>query len=424
MKKFSASLFLPVMLLASCNPTGITVQGVTDDEIVIGNTAAVTGAYATVGLPFNDAMKIVFDSVNQSGGIDGRKIKFVTYDDGFDAAKGVEYTTKLVEEDQVFALVGHFGTPTVSATIDYLEEMGVPMVYAATGINQLYYEKDEGGNILAVQPIYKTDGRIMAARAVKTAVYNGAALGANDKVGVVYSNDDAGQSILEGVKQQLELLGYSGDKVVIEQIDALQTTNYATTVTKMKTAGVKTMIVASNQVPFGGFVKEMATQSLNVPTFTSYTNADVTVIDETTYSAERPIFANAWLDIVDANGVGGFTDSYWEFANAMIAAGKTDLAANSFAMAGWISAHVFIEGLNRVAKGEEELTFASYISAMESAPINIPMGGTVDFTDGKRWGIDSMSLSQYVYIPATDDTPAVETFIKVDGIKTIDEIVG
>lgn len=426
MKKFSALLLMPLVLLASCSTGETEVQGVTDDEIVIGNTAAVTGAFAGVGVPFNEAMKVVFNDVNANGGIDGRKIKFVTYDDGFTADKGVEYTTKLVEEDKVFAMVGHFGTPTVGATIDYLREMGVPMVYAATGINQLYFEEDKGGNILAVQPIYKTDGRIMAARAVKTKVYGASkdqALGADDKIGVVYTNADDGQSIKVGIEQQLKLLGYDGNKVLYEQIDSASTANYATTVTKLKNAGVKTVIVASNQTPFGGFVKEMATQSLNVPTFTSYVNADVTVIDENFVSADRPIYANAWIDIVDPNGQNGFSDEYWEFANDMTEGGQGVYAANSFAMAGYIAAKVFVEGLERVAEAKKPLTFKNYIEEMEESPISIPMGGTVDFGNGKRWGIDSMSLTQYTYIPASGETPAVETFVKVKDIETIDEIV-
>jgi ABC-type branched-subunit amino acid transport system substrate-binding protein len=119
--------------------TEMVAQGVTDTTILVGNTAAVTGAFAAVGVPFNDAIKAVFESINEAGGIGGRTIEFISYDDEFNAANGVTFTETLVEQDEVFALVGHFGTPTVGATLDYIQTQGVPMVYAATGINGLYF---------------------------------------------------------------------------------------------------------------------------------------------------------------------------------------------------------------------------------------------------------------------------------------------
>ena len=105
----------------------------------------------------------------------GRKIKLITYDDKFSADTGLLLTEKLIYEDKVFALVGHFGTPTVGATIDLMNETGIPMVYAATGINDLYTAEarkgGDGWSIMPVQPIYQTDGRIMAARLLKEKVH-------------------------------------------------------------------------------------------------------------------------------------------------------------------------------------------------------------------------------------------------------------
>ena len=180
----------------------LVAQGVTDTTITVGNTAATTGAFAGVGVPFNDAIKAVFEAVNEAGGIDGRTINFITYNDEFDATKGVTFTETLVEQDEVFALVGHFGTPTVGATIDYIQTQGVPMVYAATGINALYFQESVGNPVMAVQPIYLTDGRIMAARALTENIYgNGTeAFPTNGKIGVLYTNDDVGNSIKAGVE--------------------------------------------------------------------------------------------------------------------------------------------------------------------------------------------------------------------------------
>lgn len=99
-----------------------------------------------------------------------RAIVLKHYDDGFDGAQGMTYTKQLVETDKVFAIVGHFGTNTVGATLDYLKEKGVPMVYAATGIDDLYQEGAKGNDavIYSVQPIYSAEGRVLLARLLPT----------------------------------------------------------------------------------------------------------------------------------------------------------------------------------------------------------------------------------------------------------------
>lgn len=118
--------------------------------------------------PFNAGIEAYFKMINDDGGVDGRKITFLHKDDEFDPIKGKSYLQEMVQDEKVFAIVGHFGTPVVAATIDDLKGYGIPSVYFATGIGQLYAENaktnEEGYNIFPVQPIYTTEGRIMAAR--------------------------------------------------------------------------------------------------------------------------------------------------------------------------------------------------------------------------------------------------------------------
>ncbi len=371
------------------------VQGVTDTEIIIGNTAAVSGNFAFVGVPFNAAINAVIKQVNEAGGIGGRKIVFKTYDDEFTAAKGITLTEKLVEEDKIFALVGHFGTPTVGATVDYIQEYGIPMVYAATGINALYFEKALGNPVMAVQPIYKTDGRIMAARAFHEALFGenqDQKLAADAKIGVLYTNDDAGNSILEGIKAQAEKDGRGANLI----IEAVAEGTYSTAVQKLKDAGVAVIIASMNQAPFKETMVALNDAGLEAPVFTSYVNADPTAIDPSKYSVKRPVYANAWVDVLSDKGKADAQGFVAAIANADLKdEEKQNYYTNSFATAGYIAATVFVEGLKRVDAAGEELNWDNYIKAMEQGPISIPMGGTVDFSEGKRWGIDTMSLLKY-----------------------------
>lgn len=395
-------------------------QGVTDTTIKIGNTAAVSGALAAVGVPFNDAIKAYVKMVNEAGGIDGKMIEFISYDDGFDGAVGAALTEKLAEEDKVFALVGHFGTPTVSATLDYIQDYGIPMVYAATGINALYFEESPANPVMAVQPIYLTDGRIIAARVFHEDLFGGSKLPSDAKVGVLYTNDDAGSSLLAGVEAQASAEGKDGNLV----IEAVSEGTYSTAVQKLKDAGVQAVILAMNQVPFKESLVAMDDAQLEVPVFTSYVNADVTAVDQTKFTENRPIFTNAWVDV--------FSDKGQEGVNAYVECiSQADLDpdvitayyTNSFATAGYIAAVVFVEGLKRVEANGDVLNWDNYIKAMEQGPIDIPMGGTVDYSEGRRWGIDSMSLLQYTLTPV-DGGEATEAFVKIREIEVLNDITG
>jgi len=394
----------------------ITVQGVTDTTITVGNAAATSGYFAAVGVPFNAGIEAYFYKINQAGGVAGRTLNFVHYDDGyFDANVGLNYTKQLVEEDHIFALVGHFGTPTVGATLGYIQEVGVPMVYAATGINALYFQESLGNPIMAVQPIYKTDGRMMTARVLNEALFganNDTKLGATAKVGVLYTPDDVGNSIKAGIEVQAITEGRESS-FIYKSFTAADTAALNNAVLDLVTAGVSAVIVASNQLPFKAAVGALNSNGVEVPVFTSYVNADATSVDPlVAYGFD--MYANAWLDIIDATTVSGFSADYDTFAADMVAADFAAYAGNAYAMAGYIAAAVFVEGLQRV--GTDTLSWESYIKAMESSPIDIPMGGVVDYSGGKRWGIASMSLLQ---LDLTSGSPA---WAKVRDIETIGDI--
>jgi branched-chain amino acid transport system substrate-binding protein len=395
----------------------VTVQGITDTTIKVGNTAVLAGPLSFVGLPFSYGMRAAFEEVNEAGGIGGREIQYVNRDDEFNGTIGMTNTRQLINEDKVFALVGHFGTPTVSSTLGIIREAGIPMVYAATGVNVLYSERAPLDPVMPVQPIYLTDGRIMTARAINEEVYGAAgnqALPANAKIGVLYTLTDDGVSIKDGIEIEAKTLGLNAN-FIYSSFAAAETAALSTAIENFRSQGVAAVIVASNQAPFKAAIGVMETLDMEVPVFTSYVNADPTAVDSNT-DYGFPIYTNAWVDVFSTSGQADVVD----FAAAINGASfldqptKDQMLVNSFAIAGYIAAKVFIQGLERV--GDDTLTWESFIKAMESAPINIPMGGTVDFGGGKRHGIDAMSLLLF--------NTTTNTFDKVREIETIGQIRG
>lgn len=410
MKRKLATLVLGavgVLALGACgNQTkeydGTEVQGVTESEILVGNTAATTGDFAQVGVPFNAGLEAVFKDYENNG---GKKITLKHYDDGFDGARGATLTKKLVEDDKVFALVGHFGTNTVASTVDYIKEVGVPMVYAATGINDLYQEEAVGYDkaVISVQPIYKTEGRSLLARAL--APYNAEAAldptqqhgvniyGDDVKIGVINTADDAGRGIREGVERQAEELKVTN--ITYSETQATAGTNHASAVEKLKNAGCQIVIVCANQVPFGEILKAMKNANYDAIVLTSYVSANAVTLGQLvadgSITATRPVYTAGWLDITTAEGTAALLD-FVRVITTVIPEYAV-YAANSYAMAGYVAGKLFVEGVQRVEDAGEELTWLNYINALESEKVSIPMGGMLDLSDGKRLGIEDLALN-------------------------------
>jgi branched-chain amino acid transport system substrate-binding protein len=167
--------------------------GVTDTEIKIGNTCFYSGpasSYGTIG----KAESAYFRMLNDQGGVNGRKINFISYDDAYSPPKTVEQTRRLVEEDGVLLMLNPLGTPTNTAIQHYLNQKKVPQLFAATGATK-WDDSKHFPWTMGWQPNYQMEGRAYAAYTLEHKQ--------DGKVGVLYQNDDFGKDYLKGVKDGL-----------------------------------------------------------------------------------------------------------------------------------------------------------------------------------------------------------------------------
>lgn len=375
-------------------------QGVTDTTIKIANSAATSGAYAPVGVPFNAGIQAYLDMVNEAGGIDGRQIEFLHTDDEFDPVKGKAALQNFVEDEKVFAIVGHFGTPVVGATIEDLKDYGIPSVYFATGIGQLYAEgaktNADGYNIFPVQPIYTTEGQIMVARGV--GYFNAT------KIGIIYTNDDAGKDMLTGAEAKCKELGieYQAEQVTAGSSDV------SAAVTAIKNSGADFIVCASIQATMPTIVKELAAQGNTASVITTYVNVSDAIppLVASDIKGKFDVYGNGWVDYYDQDNL----DKYTEWVS------KIDPAygMNAYAQTGWIAAHFFCEGLRRIEG--QDITWENYMKALESAPIQNPFGGLIDYTNGNRAGTQVMNLSKIT-------TEGEGGWELVDELRSMDELV-
>jgi branched-chain amino acid transport system substrate-binding protein len=162
--------------------------GVTDKEIKLGHTNPYSGPLSAYGI-IGKGITAYWQMVNDNGGINGRKVNFITYDDGFMPPKTVEMVRKLVEEDQVFAIYQLLGTPTNTVVQKYLNQKKVPQLFVATGASKWGLYKEFPWT-MGWQPDYATEATIYAKHIMGTQP--------NAKVAMLYQNDDSGKDYLNG----------------------------------------------------------------------------------------------------------------------------------------------------------------------------------------------------------------------------------
>ena len=168
-------------------------QGASDGEIKIGNIMPYSGpasAYGTIG----KVEAAYFKKINDEGGINGRKINFISVDDGYSPPKAVEMARRLVEQDQVLFVFQSLGTPSNSAIQKYMNAKKVPQLFVATGATKWNDPKNFPWT-MGWQPNYHTEGVIYAKHILQTK--------ADAKIALLYQNDDYGKDLLQGVEDGL-----------------------------------------------------------------------------------------------------------------------------------------------------------------------------------------------------------------------------
>ena len=167
--------------------------GATDTEIKLGNIMPYSGpasSYSVIG----KTEAAYFNKINAEGGINGRKINFISYDDGYSPPKTVEQARKLVESDEVLLIFNSLGTPPNSSIHRYMNAKKVPQLFVATGATKWNDPRDFPWT-MGYQPNYQSEGQIYAKYILKNAP--------NARIGVLYQNDDYGKDYVKGLKDGL-----------------------------------------------------------------------------------------------------------------------------------------------------------------------------------------------------------------------------
>jgi len=325
-------------------------DGVTADRILLGQSVALTGPAAQLGIQMRNGIKTYLDYVNAKGGVNGRKIELTTLDDGYEPARTVPNTKKLIEQDKVFALIGYVGTPTSLPAVPVFTEAKVPFVGPFTGAEALRVPFNR--YIFHVRASYYDETDKIVEQVVSIGGKN---------IAVFYQNDPYGQAGLKGVELAMQKRNM--------KISALGTVERNTVkveeaVKKILAAKPDAVVLISTYASCAEFIRQMK-KAGSTATF---------------YNVSF-VGSKALADALGKEGIGVAISQVvpfpWgaavpvvkEYQQLSEKAGIKD--PNFGALEGFIVAKVFVEGLRRTGKA---LTREAFIAAMEKMQ-DVDLGG-------------------------------------------------
>ena len=319
-----------------------TFAAAQSDPIVLGQSVALTGPAAQLGLDMQLGATLYFKKVNAQGGVNGRPIVLKTLDDGYEPPRAVANTKKLIGEDRVFALFGYVGTPTSQAVLPIFTEARVPYVGAFTGAELL--RQPFNRYIFNVRASYFDETEAIVQHLTAMSI---------DKIAVFYQNDAYGQAGLAGVERALKKRNLD---VVAKATVERNTVEVAKAVEAMKKAQPQAVVMISAYTSCAAFIKEMKKAGAN-PTFWNVSFVGSKALAQ----ALGPDGRGVQISQVVPFPWDGSVPVVKEYRALLAESGQGEPGFGS--LEGFIAAKVMVEGLRRAGKN---LTRESFIKAMES----------------------------------------------------------
>ena len=219
--------------------------GATDTEVKIGNIVPYSGPASAYGI-IGKSEEAYFKMINENGGINGRKIKFISYDDAYSPPKAVEQVRKLVESDEVLVVFSALGTPSNTAIHKYLNAKKVPQLLVATGATK-WNDPTHFPWTMGWLPSYQSEARIYAKFLMKEKP--------DAKVAVLYQNDDFGKDYLKGLKDGF---GAKVSAIIAEESYEISEPTIDSHIVKLKASGADVLISITTPKFAAQTIKKMA----------------------------------------------------------------------------------------------------------------------------------------------------------------------
>jgi len=288
-----ASISAALLLCAATSTTALAQKkygpGVSDTEIKIGNIMPYSGPASAYGV-IGRTEAAYFKKINDAGGINGRKINFISYDDAYSPPKAVEQARKLVESDEVLLIFNSLGTPSNSAIHKYMNAKKVPQLFVATGATKWNDPKNFPWT-MGWQPNYQSETQIYAKYLLKEKP--------NAKIGVLFQNDDYGKDYLKGLKDGLGAKASS--MIVMEESYETSEPTIDNHIVKLKASGADVFVNITTPKFAAQAIKKAAEIGWTPTQFLNNVSASVgSVIKPAGYENAQNIISAAYVkDVTD-----------------------------------------------------------------------------------------------------------------------------
>lgn len=352
-------------------------RGVTDDKILIGNIAPLTGPIAESGTQIH-GIEAYFNYINENGGVHGRELELISYDDQYQPSQTVQVAPRLVEEDQVFLLMSNQGTANNFAVKDYYEENKVVSFLINTGAPDFTATKNPYwlGTGLTV---YNIEAEILLEYTINE-------IGAK-KIAVVYQNDDFGNVGFKAVKDAIEK--YDGAEIIAEVPYVVGNEDFSSQAMKIKDSNPDAVLSFSLSGPTASLKKSMYDLGIDVPFVVTGLGGNNT----NQFELAGP---EAWEGTISSapyfNPTAAPDDPQMKIYAEQLQKDFPDLPVDGFAQSGWASAQVLVEILERAG---EDLTMDKFVEAAYTLDDwDGSMYASVSFSEDNHYGLTSVYITE------------------------------
>ena len=364
------AVIVVVILLACIQRASAEDQGVSGNELVIGMSNALSGPAAALGTGVKTGALTYFNKVNSSGGIYGRKIKVISYDDGYEPKQTVDTTNKLISQDKVFALFGYVGTPTSTAILPIINKEAIPYFGPFTGAE--FLRNPVNRHIFNVRGSYFNEAEMQVEYLTKK-------LG-KKRIGVFIQNDAYGLAVKGGVIKALKARSMA---LAGEGTYERNTSNVDAGLAVLKSAGPDAVVMVGTYKAMAAFIKKAKAEGFT-PTFLNVSFVGTAaLVKELGGAGDGVIISQVMPSPTDAS-----LPLVRQYQADMRAAGHSDFDYTD--LEGYVDAVVFTEVLKKAGKN---LTRDSFIAAAES--LNVTSGGlTFAFSPSNHQALSKIYLTK------------------------------
>jgi branched-chain amino acid transport system substrate-binding protein len=366
-RTFAAFFLALVVGLFSASAPTASAQGVTKDTIVIGQSAALSGPAEALGREMRQGAEAYFKIVNDAGGINGRKIKLISLDDGYEPDRAKANTQKLIADEKVLALFGYVGTPTSNAALPVFTEAKVPFIGAFTGADSL--RNPFNRYIFNIRASYFDETE----RIIENLSTQGV-----KRIAVFYQNDAYGKAGLAGVERAMKKRNLP---IIATATVERNTVNVKDAVSTLSKADPAAVVMISAYKSCAAFIREMQ-QAGKFPMFWNVSFVGSKALVQELGDASRGVQISQVVPFPWGTELKVVSDYQKAIGS------EADYSFTS--LEGYISARVLVEGLKRAGKSP---TRESLVEGLESMGTTDVGGFRVSFGNADHSASDFVDLT-------------------------------